>query len=287
MGGTGKTPLLSRLANDLVQQGVRPAILTRGYGEDEIFLMREKCPGVPLGVGPHRIEKAHEVLASNQVDVFLLDDGFQHWPLQRQLDIVCVDAAAPFEEELLLPAGRLREWKYGYRRADIIVVTKCPPDLNIRQRQEMLMEIDPFPRQRVYFSSYRYTTPFDLLRPDLKRNLDLETDVLLVSAIANTDYLLQHLGQEVHSVQTIEFEDHHFFNDDDLEEILRKFNAMPSRNKIILTTEKDAVRLEMHHINLWQNKLPVYVLPIEVTFLEKDEADFQADVQQFLLDFKS
>lgn len=305
VGGTGKSPHIEYLLRWL-DSFINVAVLSRGYGRktegyravtvidsaemagDEPLQFKRKFPNVPISVSESRALGVPELVKNNpDTHCVLLDDAFQHLAVTPGLNILLTEYNRPFTRDWLLPAGRLREWKYGYRRADIIIVTKCPPDLSIRQRQEMLLEIDPFPRQRVYFSSYHYTTPFDLLRPDLKRPLDLETDVLLVSAIANTDYLLQHLGHEVHSVQTIEFEDHHFFDDDDLQEILRKFNAMPSRNKIILTTEKDAVRLELYHATLWQNKLPVYVLPIEVSFLEKDDADFQADVQQFLLEFKS
>jgi tetraacyldisaccharide 4'-kinase len=153
-------------------------------------------------------------------------------------------------------------------------------------RQKMIQEIDPFPRQKVFFSHYRYGMPYDLLRPDQKRPLDLDTDVLLVSAIANTDYLLKHLGTSVRSAQTLEFEDHHFFKEDELHDMMRRFNRLDSRNKIIITTEKDAMRLELHRDFFWKNQLPVYVLPVEVSFFNDDEALFQETVRHFLLDFK-
>ncbi len=150
----------------------------------------------------------------------------------------------------------------------------------------MIREIDPFPRQKVFFSRYQYGLPYDLLRPDMKRALDLQSDILLVSAIANTEYLLQHLAQTVRSVQALEYSDHHYFDEPDLHTILRRFNAMPGQHKMVLTTEKDATRLELHRDFLWKNNLPLYVLPVEVAFCDNDEVEFQEEVKRFLLEFK-
>jgi tetraacyldisaccharide 4'-kinase len=216
----------------------------------------------------------------------LLDDAFQHLAVTPGLNILLTEYSRPFTRDWLLPAGRLREGRYNYRRADLIIVTKCPTELSAMDRQKMIQEIDPFPRQKVFFSHYRYGMPYDLLRPDQKRPLDLDTDVLLVSAIANTDYLLKHLGTSVRSAQTLEFEDHHFFKEDELHDMMRRFNRLDSRNKIIITTEKDAMRLELHRDFFWKNQLPVYVLPVEVSFFNDDEALFQETVRHFLLDFK-
>jgi tetraacyldisaccharide 4'-kinase len=124
------------------------------------------------------------------------------------------------------------------------------------------------------------------LRPDLRRPLDLQTDVLLLSAIANTDYLLRYLAGVARSVQTQEFEDHHYFTEPDLIELLHAYERMGSSNKIILTTEKDATRLELHQNFVWKNQLPIFVLPVEVRFFEQDESAFQAELKSFLLDFK-
>ncbi|HNL40099.1 MAG TPA: tetraacyldisaccharide 4'-kinase, partial [Saprospiraceae bacterium] len=127
---------------------------------------------------------------------------------------------------------------------------------------------------------------YDLLRPDVRRTLDRQTDVLLLSAIANTDYLMKYLAGEVRSVQTLEFEDHHYYQETDLLQLQRRFDAFDSQRKIILTTEKDAMRLELHQEYLWKNQLPLFVLPVEVQFCDQDEAGFQADVRKFLMEFK-
>ncbi len=304
VGGTGKSPHIEYLLRWL-HQYVNVAVLSRGYGRnttgyrtvtvidtaeqvgDEPLQFKRKFPEVPISVGESRALGVPELVKRNpDTHCVLLDDAFQHLAVAPGLNVMLTEYARPFTRDWLLPAGRLREWRVGYRRADIIVVTKCPPDLNARQRQQMLIEIDPYPSQRVYFSRYTYGLPYELLRPDLRRPLDLETDALLISAIANTDYLLEHLGTALRSVQTLEFEDHHYFEEEDLRNLLKRFGAMQSSNKIILTTEKDATRLELHQDFFWKNNLPVFVLPIEVAFCDDDEMVFQDDVKRFLTDFK-
>ncbi|HRI58139.1 MAG TPA: tetraacyldisaccharide 4'-kinase [Saprospiraceae bacterium] len=304
VGGAGKSPHIEYMLRWL-DQYIGVAVLSRGYGRktmgyrpvtvidnaeqvgDEPLQFKRKFPDVPISVCESRALGVPELVKRTpETQCVLLDDAFQHLAVTPALNILLTEFSRPFTRDWLLPAGRLREWRYGYRRADIIVVTKCPADLTQQQRFEMLTEIDPYPRQRIYFSRYHYGQPYELLRPDVRRPLDLETHVLLVSAIANTDYLLQYLGAEAGSVQTLEFEDHHYFDESDLLDMHRRFDALPQRNKIILTTEKDAVRLELHENFLRENQLPVWVLPVEVSFCDNDESDFQADVKQVLLEFK-
>ncbi|MBV6439543.1 MAG: Tetraacyldisaccharide 4'-kinase [Saprospiraceae bacterium] len=304
VGGAGKSPHIEYLLRWL-DRYIGVAVLSRGYGRktmgyrpvtvidnaeqvgDEPLQFKRKFPDIPISVCESRALGVPELVKRNpETQCVLLDDAFQHLAVTPMLNILLTEFNRPFTRDWLLPAGRLREWRFGYRRADVIIVTKCPPDLTPHQRYEMLMEIDPYPRQRVYFSRYQYGQPYALSNPGERRPLDLETHVLLVSAIANTDYLLQYLGGETGSVQTLEFEDHHYFDESDLLDLLRRFEALPHRNKIILTTEKDAVRLELHEDFLRTNQLPVFVLPVEVAFCDNDEADFQADVKEILLDFK-
>jgi tetraacyldisaccharide 4'-kinase len=304
VGGAGKSPHIEMLIRWL-DQYIEVAVLSRGYGRsssgfrqvssidtaemvgDEPLQIKRNHPNVAVCVSESRALGVPELVKRNpQTQCVLLDDAFQHLAVTPGLNILLTEYSRPFTRDWLLPAGRLREWRNGYRRADIIIVTKCPPDMTPAQRYNIQAEIDPFPRQRLYFSQYAYGTPNDLLRPDIKRNLDLNTDVLLVSAIANTDYLLQYLAGEVRSVQTLEYEDHHYFTEDDLRDMLKRFDGLSSQNKIILTTQKDATRLEAHQAFFWKNNLPIFVLPIEVEFCGHDAAAFQADVQEFLQAFK-
>ncbi len=304
VGGAGKSPHIEYLLRWL-DQYINVAVLSRGYGRktegyrpvsvidsveqagDEPVQFKRKFPEVPISVSESRALGVPELVRRNpDLHCVLLDDAFQHLAVTPGLNILLTEYSRPFTRDWLLPAGRLREGRFEYRRADIILVTKCPDNLTARQRLHMEQEIDPFPRQRVFFTKYSYGLPYELLRPDLKRNLDLQTDVLLVSAIANTDYLLQYLAQTVNSVQALEYSDHHYFTEADLHTVRRRFNAMPGQHNIILTTEKDATRLELHRQFLWENQISIFVLPAVVEFCDNDEAEFQAEVQRFLLEFK-
>jgi tetraacyldisaccharide 4'-kinase len=305
VGGTGKSPHIEYMIGWLSEY-LDVAVLSRGYGRktegfrmvttidtvnesgDEPLQFKRKFPQIPISVSESRALGIPELVKRNpSTQCVLLDDAFQHLAVTPGLNIMLTEFSKPFTRDWLLPSGRLREWRHGYRRADVIIVTKCPADLTEAQRQKLIYEIDPYTWQRIYFSKYAYGTPYDMLRPDQRRPFDLNTDVLLVSAIANTDYLLKYVGGEARSVQTIEYEDHHYFEEDELNDILKRFERMERKEKIIITTEKDATRLELHADFFWKNNLPIYVLPVEVAFCDNDELAFQEDVKQVLLDFKS
>jgi tetraacyldisaccharide 4'-kinase len=302
VGGTGKSPHIEYLTRWL-DQYLEIAVLSRGYGRktegyrpvsiidtaevagDEPLQFKRKFPDVPVSVSESRALGVPELVRRYPLtQCVLLDDAFQHLAVTPGLNILLTEYNRPFTRDWLLPAGRLREWRAGYRRADIIIVTKCPDDLSAARRQSMLTEIDPYPRQRLYFSRYAYGVPYHLVDQAQVRPLDRQTDVLMVSAIANTDYLVQYLAGRIRSLETVEFADHHYFTETDMLDLQRRFEALTSTNKIILTTEKDAMRLELHLAALAH--LPIFVLPVQVAFCDNDEADFQADVKQFLLDFK-
>jgi tetraacyldisaccharide 4'-kinase len=305
VGGAGKSPHIEYLLKWL-DQYIEPAVLSRGYGRktagfrmvtaeddatlvgDEPLQFKQKFPNLPICVSESRALGVPELIKRHpQIQCVLLDDAFQHLAVTPGLNVLLTEYQRPFTRDWLLPSGRLREWRHEYQRADIIIVTKCPPQLTTEQRHKMYAELDPYPRQRVYFSEYRYGMPYDLLRPDLIRPFEVTDTILLVSAIANTDYLLEYLAGQVQTVHTREFEDHHYFTETDVLELLRRFDTIPQKEKIMVTTEKDATRLALHRDFFWKNEISVYVLPVEVAFLQEDETGFQQDVQQFLLDFKS
>ncbi|MFZ4635430.1 MAG: tetraacyldisaccharide 4'-kinase [Saprospiraceae bacterium] len=305
VGGTGKSPHIEYLLRWL-DQYISVSVLSRGYGRktegyravsiidtvemvgDEPLQFKRKFPNIPVSVSESRVFGVPELVRRNpDMQCVLLDDAFQHRQVTPGLNILLTEYSKPFTRDWLLPAGRLREWRAGYQRADLIVVTKCPTTLNANEREAMVAEIDPFPRQQVFFSRYQYGTPYDLLRPDQRRPLAADDKVLLLSAIANADYLMDYLGGKVQSARALEFADHHYFDEGDLFTALKRFDAMEGPSKFILTTEKDATRLEAHKPFIWKNQLPVYVLPVEVAFDREDEAGFQAAIQQFLLEFKS
>ncbi|MCB0644297.1 MAG: tetraacyldisaccharide 4'-kinase, partial [Phaeodactylibacter sp.] len=216
------------------------------------------------------------------------DDAFQHRSVATGLNILLTEYAHPFTRDYLLPSGRLREWRAAYSRADVIIVSKCPQDPAAVDQQAFLKEIKPFPHQQLFFSYYHYLTPYYLF--DTRYQLQLQPDlhVLLISAIARTEYLTQYLAEQVAEVSSMEFEDHHTFTNYDIARLRDNFQQLPSNKKVILTTEKDAMRLEMHREFLQEHKLPVFVLPVEVRFHpNEDGKSFDRLVQHYLLSFKS
>ncbi|HOY07911.1 MAG TPA: tetraacyldisaccharide 4'-kinase [Saprospiraceae bacterium] len=304
VGGAGKSPHIEYLLRWLGQY-IDVAVLSRGYGRkttgyypvtmldsaeqvgDEPLQFKRKFPEAAISVSESRALGVPELVKNNPASqCVLLDDAFQHLAVTPGLNVLLTEFNRPFTRDWLLPSGRLREWRYGYRRADIIIITKCPADLTARQRRDMLLEIDPYHHQQVFFSKYEYGEAYHLMNPEIVKPFDLQTDMLLVSAIANTDYLLNYLAGQARSVQTLEFTDHHYFKDEDLQEMKRRFERMDSKDKIIVTTEKDATRLELHRDFFIQHNLPVFVLPVQVAFCDEDEPGFQAAVKEFLTNFK-
>jgi tetraacyldisaccharide 4'-kinase len=304
VGGAGKTPHIEYLI-ELLAPYIDIATLSRGYNRntrgfrlvqysdtaltvgDEPIQFRRKYRDLVVAVSESRAYAIPRILQQYPgVQTILLDDAFQHRSVLPGLQILLTAYDSMFTKDYLLPAGRLREWRSGYRRADIIIVSKCPPQLAESDRQRLLRDIHPLSHQRVYFSFYTYGYPYSLYDSSKRIMLDETLDVLLLSAIANTDYLYSYLEDKVASIHEVEYTDHHFFNRYDIEKITRVFKSMVGSKKIILTTEKDAMRLEMQLDSLRQENLPVFVLPVRVQFHGDDQKLFDADMRRFLLGFE-
>jgi tetraacyldisaccharide 4'-kinase len=304
IGGAGKTPHIEYLIR-LLSPFIEVATLSRGYRRktqghqavnywstaeevgDEPLMFKRKYPGVVVAVNESRALGIPQVIQqAPQTQVLLLDDAFQHRSVEPGLNILLTEYNQPFTKDFLMPSGRLREWRSAYRRADIVIVSKCPHDLTHEERLVMVNEIKPFPHQQVFFSSYRYMQPFYLLNPNYKIDLQEDMAVLVVCAIANTDYLKDYLNMRTGTLRFREFEDHHYFDEADLEEIEKIFNVMSGSKKLILTTEKDAMRLELHRQWLMEKQWPIVVLPVEVIFHQHDGDLFNKVVKDFLLNFR-
>ena len=143
----------------------------------------------------------------------------------------------------MVPAGDLREVRSGSKRANIIVVTKCRPDLSLTEKEALLKEIDPLPHQQVFFTEIIYTQPYHLFKKQ-PANISHDNDVLLLCGIANPNPLKDFLTTHVHTYDMLRYADHHIFTIDDLKEIQKYFEKISSPIKIILTTAQDAIRLE-------------------------------------------
>jgi tetraacyldisaccharide 4'-kinase len=304
VGGAGKSPHIEYLVR-LLRPYLNAAILSRGYrrktkgfqlvkpfhravdaGDEPLMFMR-KFPDVLVAVSESRSLGIPQILQhAPNTQVILLDDAFQHRSVAPGLNILLTEYSHPFTKDFLLPSGRLREWRSAYRRADVIVVSKCPPALSEAERLAFQQQINPFPHQRLFFSAYRYGYPYYLFNPAYRIDLQEDVEVLLVCAIAGTTYLTQYLKSKAGVVRVQEYEDHHYFENLDLEDILRRYEAMTGKKKLILTTDKDAVRLEAHRDWILEKQLPVFVLPVEVHFLGDDGRQFDELVKSFLMEFK-
>jgi len=221
------------------------------------------------------------------IQTILLDDAFQHRQVKPGLNILLSPYDDLFTRDYILPSGRLREWKSGYKQADIIIVTKCPDEVSAEKRNAIISEINPLPHQKVYFSKFSYDPPYYFYDKRYHINTDTSFDVILVSAIANTSYLKKYLAPRVKEIYPLEYEDHHPFTQQDVDYMIQKFSALAGNRKIIITTEKDATRLEPFKQIFYDHKIPVFVQPAKVVFLDGDKMRFDENVKDYLLSFQN
>jgi tetraacyldisaccharide 4'-kinase len=224
--------------------------------------------------------------AFHDIKTILLDDAYQHLAVQPFINVLLTEYDHLFTKDWVFPVGRLREWQSGYRRADAIIVTKCPEIVSETNRQAILKEISPFYHQKVFFSYLKYGEPYPLFEKDAGIELSKSLDVIVLCAIARPQYLETYLKNQVKSVLMMDFEDHRSFTNYDIAQTYEAFKNLPSQHKIVLTTEKDAARLEKHYPYLIENQLPVYILPIEVNFHFEEIERFDSFIKEKLLTFK-
>ncbi|HVU95598.1 MAG TPA: tetraacyldisaccharide 4'-kinase [Puia sp.] len=300
-GGTGKSPMVEWLIRSLKDR-YPIAVLSRGYKRktrgyalanasttaldigDEPMQFHSKFPEVAVAVGEERIVAIPQLLHDRpETRAILLDDAFQHRAVKAGLNILLTDYSNLFTRDWWLPSGDLRDAPSSYRRAQAIVVTKCPDQLDEEQRRAIAIEIGPRPGQQLFFSTIDYGTPYHITRLD-EGVIDDEVEVLLVTGIANPAPLKRWLNDHSRTYFEIAFSDHHIFTIDDLQTITRRFTGITAAKKLILTTEKDAVRLIKFRQELegW----PFYVLPITPRFLFGEEERFADMITQFINEFK-
>ncbi len=304
VGGTGKTPHIEYLIR-LLSPYVKTATLSRGYKRrtkgfrlvnlrdnaaqsgDEPLQFKWKFPNMPVAVSESRNTGIPQLVKYHpDVQAILLDDAFQHRSVIPGLNILLTEYNNLFVDDLLLPAGRLREPKSSYVRADIIIVSKCPDDLSDEEIQIVRHKIKPYNFQKLLFSRYEYGNPYFLFDRSITINLREDINVHLIAAIANVEYLYSYLDKTSNVVNIIKYEDHHYYSNLEIEQLKKVYENNEVENTIFLTTEKDATRLLMHQEYIQKHKIPIFVLPVEVAFLNEDGVEFDAAIKQFLLNFK-
>ncbi len=286
-GGTGKSPHVAFLAEALSKK-YKTAILSRGYRRktsgfrmatdadtmrnigDEPVMYQSRFKGtVAVAVCEERVKGVEKLMDELPgLELVILDDVFQHRKIRPQLNILITSYQLPFYKDYLLPAGYLREPSSGKKRADIIIVSKCPDDLSESSKESMRKKVAPDERQLLLFSYYTYSELIPAYRNGPSK---LKADIVLITGIADPSPLKRHLSEKYNLVKTFDFSDHHEFSKSEIEKIAEYFNNIAGSEKILLTTEKDLTRLNGPDIKGILKDLPLYIIRVDVRFSEEDK----------------
>ena len=298
-GGTGKTPMTEYLIR-LLQEKFPLATLSRGYKRhtqgfiiadkdstsfqigDEPLQFKKKFPDLIVSVDENRKQGIQKLLEKfPQLKVILLDDAFQHRRVKPGLSLLLTDYGRIFYDDFLLPAGTLREWRAGKKRADIIIVTKCPDNLTPVEKRILHKKISPEAHQHVLFSHIKYGAPVPVFASPSPSRLPERGPAILLTGISNPLPLYDHLKAKGMDVISHSYPDHHEFTIVEVNKVVEAFKNISGDNKAIITTEKDAMRLDKPGLVEVLGKLPVYYVPIETMFDEKEKKEFD----QLILDY--
>lgn len=292
VGGTGKTPHVAYIA-ELLSPDNQIQILSRGYGRKTkgYFLLGENSTAENVGDEPlfyHKQFKNADVavcesrktgienlLKLKENQVIILDDAFQHRAVNAGLNILITDFNQPYFSDWMMPAGNLREWISGRKRADIVIVSKCQSNLNSATKALYKQKLK-FNPDSIYFSEIQYG---ELKSFNSNSTLSEAKKVLLVTGIAKPLPLLNHL-QENFEVELMQFPDHHAFSVDDIHKIHKKFDTFASENKVIATTEKDYMRLQSDKFKSVIDQKPWFYQKITVK-LDR-ELDFKTEITSYV-----
>lgn len=295
VGGTGKTPMVEYLVR-LLKDNYQTATLSRGYKRktkgyaianknstaleigDEPMQFHQKFKDITVAVGEERVVAIPQLLYDRPAtEVIILDDAFQHRMVKASLNILLTECNNLYSTDRLLPVGNLRDITSSSKRADIIVVTKCEEGLSLEKKKNIKNQLKPLPHQHIFFSEVLYAPPSHLFTGEtISWNKNIEA--ILICGIANPKPLQQFLHKQIKQFQLLEFSDHHIFTTDDLEKIKKQFDTIIATNKLILTTEKDGVRLQKFKTEL--ESFPIYVLPIVQHFLFEEGPKFDALINE-------
>lgn len=292
VGGAGKTPLVEYLIRLLLKEEFKVATLSRGYKRktsgfvlasenstaedigDEPLIYKTKYK-VDVTVDGNRVSAVKKISAfDNAPNVILLDDVFQHRAIKCGLNIVVSDYNNLYFKDHMLPSGTLREFKSGINRADVIIISKTPERTSPVEMRAILKDITPRAHQQVFFSYLRYGEIFSMSNNAEK--IDTLNDlfrfrIISFAGIANAQPMVNYLKEYAAEVKHLEFPDHHDFILKDLEDIERYYNSFEGGNKIMVTTEKDFMRLKNKQTWEVASRMNIYILPVEVTFKDKEE----------------
>jgi tetraacyldisaccharide 4'-kinase len=292
VGGTGKTPHVEYLIN-ILQNDFKIAILSRGYKRktsgfiqatnlstafdigDEPLQYKTKNPQLEVCVDANRVNGIKKILEFPEPPkVVILDDAFQHRALNCELKIVISEYNNLYLNDCMMPAGYLRESKKGIERADIIIVSKTPDKTTAIEIRNVIKDLKPLAHQQLFFTWLKYGELKGFQNPT--DTIDTLNDlfryrIVAFTGIGNPQPMITYLKEYASDVKHIQFPDHHRFTIQDIADVRAQLDAIEGGNKIVVTTEKDAMRLRGTDLQDIANTLPLYVLPIEVDFKDKTQ----------------
>ncbi len=297
VGGTGKTPMSELLLSHLTPN-YRVAILSRGYGRksrgyieveckdnytkvgDEPLQMKMKYPMAVVVVCERRVEGVKRIIKEHpEVDLILMDDGFQHRYITPLANIIMVDSTRPIEHDFPLPFGSLRDTPEALQRADIFVVTKCYEDMSDEEMDEFRHSLITREGQSIHFTRIinLYPTPvFPTLAPDFKG----DEDVIAMAGIGNPTPFINTLKSRYDLKEELLFDDHHAYTTNDIKKVEALLDKHPQ--SVIITTEKDGVKF------LYDNTLPMsiksklYHSPIRMKFISQSEEELLQKIDEYV-----
>ncbi len=301
-GGSGKTPFVEYLIN-LLEENFQIAVLSRGYKRkskgyvlarkdtkiyelgDEAYWLRKKHPEIHVVVDKdrcHAVKKITSEEITSNTDVILLDDAFQHRYITPGISILLIDYHRQLVNDKLLPAGHLREPKSSVKRADIVIITKCPRDLQPSRHNVIAKSMNLLPHQQLYFTTLEYGA----LNPvyyGAERELESikEDNIMLLTGIALPEQIIYDMKPYFKKLVHVSFPDHHQFSKDDIKRINQTYREMPYP-KIVITTEKDNIRLFGMEGISDEIRHNIYILPVKVKFLLGQEEEFNHKIISYV-----
>ncbi len=303
-GGTGKTPHVEYLIR-LLKEKHNIAVLSRGYKRktkgfvvagretscreigDEPGQIYNKFPDLVVAVHEKRCKGIKKILEKYpKTDLIILDDAFQHRYVKPGLNLLFTGYYNPFFDDFLLPVGHLREGKRRAKRSDALIVTKTPAVFSPLDRRYFLKKLEKYHQKPVFFSTFAYKQlkPFNRIA-EKTCSMNLKS-IFLLTGIANTVALEEYLKTKCQDLHLHKYKDHHQFTGSDLKKLRMHVEKTISYSKVIVTTEKDAMRLQDTRLQENLEDIPVFVLPVEVHFHGPDQAAFNDMVFRFLKQHK-
>jgi tetraacyldisaccharide 4'-kinase len=289
VGGTGKTPFIEFLIRSLSNR-YQIAVLSRGYKRnthgvvvanerataaiigDEPAQILHKFPNVTVAVAEERVAGINTLLKiQNAPEMILLDDAFQHRHVKPGFSILLVDFNRPMWKDTVMPAGRLREYACGSKRANLFVVTKCPDSITNAQKMEFIEKIRGANEENTFFTKVGYSCPKSLDGAYQTDFFEKHQTFTVVTGIAKAEPFMNYLSERGTVSKHFEYADHHHFTQHDID----TFKATKS---VIVTTEKDATRLQQ-----WSSELDIVYIPIETEFFENQDKQFVFLLYKYLV----